>query len=155
VRKIWAAAILVPATIVAVPAFAQAPLQTVQTALANAFGRGAENVPNVAPGDELIIACAPIEQRDANSDVRVVLTISAMPDEIPPGYKKVLATEEQLGKYGVRVRVPDVPNLPDHTVNLDVYVVGNDRPQDCDGGHLKVVAKRGDSNHDRKSAPIS
>ncbi|HEY1637690.1 MAG TPA: hypothetical protein VGF62_04130 [Rhizomicrobium sp.] len=154
-RKIWAAAILVPATIVAVPAFAQAPLQTVQTALANAFGRGAEIVPNVAPGDELIIACAPIEQRDAKSDVRVVLTISAMPDEIPPGYKKVLATEEQLGKYGVRVRVPDVPNLPDHTVNLDVYVVGNDRPQDCDGGHLKVVAKRGGGNHDRKSAPIS
>jgi hypothetical protein len=155
VRKIWAAAILVPATIVAVPAFAQAPLQTVQTALANAFGRGAEIVPNVAPGDELIIACAPIEQRDAKSDVRVVLTISAMPDEIPPGYKKVLATEEQLGKYGVRVRVPDVPNLPDHTVNLDVYVVGKDRPQDCDGGHLKVVAKRGGGNHDRKSAPIS
>jgi hypothetical protein len=151
-RKIWAAAVLLSATIVAGPAFAQAPLQSVQTALANAFGRGAEVVPDVAPGDELIIACAPIEQRDTNSDVRVVLTISAMPNEIPPGYKKVLATDEQLGKYGVRVRVPDVPNLPDHTVNLDVYVVGNDRPQDCDGGHLKVVAKRG---HDPKSAPVS
>jgi hypothetical protein len=154
VRKILAAGILVSATIVAGPAVAQAPLQTVQTALANAFGRGAEVVPDVAPGDELVIACAPIERRDANSDVRVVLTISAMPNEIPPGYKKVLATDEELGKYGVRVRVPDVPNLPDHTVNLDVYVVGSDRPQDCDGGHLKVVAKRG-GNHDSKSAPIS
>ena len=152
-RKIWAAAVLVSATIVAAPAFAQAPLQTVQTALANAFGKGAEVVPNVAPGDELVIACAPIEQRAANSDVRVVLTISAVPNEIPPGYKKVLATDEQLGKYGVRVRVPDVPNLPDHTVNLNVYVVGNATRQDCDGGHLKVIAKRG--ARDRKSTPIS
>lgn len=152
-RKIWAVAVLVSATFVTAPAFAQAPLQNVQTALANTFGKGAEVVPDVAPGDELVIACAPIEQRGADSDVRVVLTISAMPNEIPPGYKKVLATDEQLGKYGVRVRVPDVPNLPDHTVNLNVYVVGNDTRQDCDGGHLKVVAKRGTGN--AKSTPIS
>jgi hypothetical protein len=153
VRTLFITGILLSATIVTGPAFAQAPVQTTQTALATPFTRG-EVVPNVAPGDEITIACAPIEQRDANSDVRVVLTISAVPNELPPGYKKVMATDEELGKYGVRVRVPDVPNLPDHTVNLDVYVVGSDVPRDCDGGHLKVVAKRG--NHDApKSAPVS
>jgi hypothetical protein len=85
----------------------------------------------------------------------VVLTISAIPSETPPGYKKVLATDEQLNKYAVRVRVPNIPNLPDHTVNLDVYVVGQNTSA-CDGGHLKVVARHTpDFRHDSKSSPVS
>ena len=99
-----------------------------------------EIVPDVAPGDEISIACAPIEHRDANSDVRVVLTIAAAPDESSPGFKKVLATEEQLGKYGVVVRIPDVPDLTDRTVNVNVYVVDGGPPQGCDAGRVKVVS---------------
>jgi len=99
-----------------------------------------EIVPDVAPGDEISIACAPIEHRDANSDVRVVLTIAALPNESSPGFKKVLATDEQLGRYGVVVRIPDVPDLADHTVSLNVYVVDGGPPQGCDAGHVKVVS---------------
>lgn len=99
-----------------------------------------EVVPDVAPGDEIMIACDAVEHRAADSDVRVVLTISALPDQASPGYKKVLATDEEIGKYGVKVRIPDVPDLADHTVNLNVYVVNDGSHAGCDGGHVKVVS---------------
>jgi hypothetical protein len=147
--------IFVGAALGATPVLAQAPANpSAQVATLDNGGR--EVVPDVAPGDEIVIACAPIEQRNAGSDVRVVLTISAMPNDVPPGYKKVLATDQELGKYGVKVRVPDVPDLPDHTVNLDVYVVGSNSSRGCDGGHVRVV-QRGlaDFRHEAKSPHVS
>lgn len=145
------AALAAPAALAQAPASHTAAATRVAT-----LDSGREVVPDVAPGDEIMIACAPIEQRGPSSDVRVVLTISAMPNDVPPGYKKVLATEEQLGKYGVKVRVPDVPDLPDHTVNLNVYVVGSNSSRDCDGGHVRVV-QRGlpDFRHEAKSPHVS
>jgi len=99
----------------------------------------AEVVPNVSPGDQIAIACEPIEQRSADSDVRVVLTISAVPGETMPGYKKVLATDAQLLKGAVRVRIPDVPDIEDHTVDLNVYVVDDKGSQHCNAGHMKIT----------------
>ena len=140
-QKSWLViALLSGAALTATPALAQTPAPANKTSQIVPPGSGAEIVPDVAPGDEIAIACAPIEHRDASSDVRVVLTISAVPEEVPPGYKKVLATDEQLSKYGVRIRVPDVPDLPNHTVNLNVYVVGASNGA-CDAGHVKVVSR--------------
>lgn len=93
---------------------------------------------DVIPGDAILIACDAVEKRAADSDVRVVLTISAMPGESAPGYAKVLATDEQLLKDAVRVRIPQLPALEDHTVGLDVYVVGDSTPQHCDAGRMKI-----------------
>lgn len=98
-----------------------------------------EIVPMVQPGDQIAIACSPIEQRSADSDVRVVLTISAVPGETMPGYKKVLATDAQLLKGAVRVRIPDVPDIEDHTVDLNVYVVDDKGSQHCNAGHVKIT----------------
>ena len=97
-----------------------------------------EIVPNVMPGDQIAIACGALEQRSADSDVRVVLTISAVPGESVPGYKKVLATDAQLLKDAVRVRIPSVPDLEDHTVDLNVYVVDDKGAQRCNAGHMKI-----------------
>lgn len=94
--------------------------------------------PDVTPGDNIVIACDAVEKRAADSDVRVVLTISAMPGEATPGYAKVLATDEQLLKDAVRVRIPKLPSLEDHTVGLDVYVVGAANDEHCDAGHMKI-----------------
>ena len=94
--------------------------------------------PNVTPGDNIMIACDAVEKRAADSDVRVVLTISAVPGESAPGYAKVLATDELLLKDAVRVRIPQLPNLEDHTVGLDVYVVGSANAEHCDAGHMKI-----------------
>jgi hypothetical protein len=128
--------------LIVTPAFAQTALQTPKKAIIGSIDNfGSEVVPNVEPGEQIMIACAPIEHRDANADVRVVLTIAAAPTDAPAGYKRVLATDEELGKYGVRVRVPGLPNLPDHTVNLDVYVMNGDTHRSCDAGHVRVVQK--------------
>jgi hypothetical protein len=105
-------------------------------------GAATEIVPSVTPGDNIAIACDALQQRTPDSDVRVVLTISAVPGETPPGYKKVLATDEQLLKDAVRVRIPTVPELEDHTVNVNVYVVGGEGAQRCDAGHMKISEKR-------------
>jgi hypothetical protein len=93
---------------------------------------------DVIPGDDIMIACEAVEKRAADSDVRVVLTISASPGETAPGYVKVLATDEQLLKDAVRVRIPQLPTLEDHTVGLDVYVVGDSSAQHCDAGRMKI-----------------
>lgn len=94
--------------------------------------------PDLSPGDNIEIACEAVEKRAADSDVRVVLTISAMPGESAPGYQKVLATDELLLKDAVRVRIPHLPTLEDHTVGLDVYVVGSTSAEHCDGGQVKI-----------------
>jgi hypothetical protein len=97
-----------------------------------------QSMPMVAPGDQIAIACDPLQSRAAGSDVRVVLTVSAMPGEADLGYKKVLATDAQLLKDAVRVRIPEEPNLNDRTVDLDVYVVNDKGSQRCNAGHMKI-----------------
>jgi hypothetical protein len=102
-----------------------------------------EIVPSVDPGDQIGIACNALTKSNPDSDVRVVLTISAVPGDEPAGYKRVLATDAEVGHGAVRVRIPTVPELEDRLVNVDVYVVGDKaKPQSCDAGHMKIVRQR-------------
>lgn len=98
-----------------------------------------EVVPTVLPGDDIAITCDALAASDANSDVRVVLTISAMPGESKAGIKRVMATNEEVTRGAVRVRVPQLPALDDRTVNLDVYVVDEKGSKSCDAGHVKIA----------------
>ncbi|MBU6444076.1 MAG: hypothetical protein KGR48_09200 [Alphaproteobacteria bacterium] len=101
---------------------------------------GDEVVPVVAPGEEIGIACDALQYTAPNNDVRVVLTISSAPSGTPsPGYKKVLATNEQLTKGAVRVTIPETPDLANHTVHVDVYVVSAEGARDCDAGHMRIA----------------
>lgn len=94
----------------------------------------------VAPGDEIGIACDALEYSAPDNDVRVVLTISAAPSADPqPGFRKVLATNEELGHGSVHVRIPDVPDLADRTVQIDVYVVTATGARNCDAGHMRIA----------------
>jgi hypothetical protein len=121
-------------------AWAQGETNKVSTPSATAdLPSDVEVVPSVNVGDQIGIACTALTKSDADSDVRVVLTISAEPGETPPGYKKVLATDEEVGHGAVRVRIPTVPDLEDHLVNVNVYVMGDKGAQNCDAGHMKIV----------------
>jgi hypothetical protein len=129
--------ILTVAALALIPAFgahAQLPLSADRMA---AHG-DTSAFPDLSPGDNIEIACEAVEKRAADSDVRVVLTISAMPGESAPGYQKVLATDELLLRDAVRVRIPHLPTLEDHTVGLDVYVVGSTTAEHCAGGQVKI-----------------
>jgi len=124
---------LAGALVLAGPAFAENAQAVPKKVVDNAAG---EVVPTVLPGDAIAITCAALAGSDATSDVRVVLTISAMPGETKPGIKRVMATNEEVGKGAVRVRVPALPALDDRTVNLDVYVVDEKGSISCDAGNV-------------------
>jgi hypothetical protein len=97
-------------------------------------------VPVVAPGEMIGIACEALSYSAPDNDVRVVLTISATPSgSEDPGYKKVLATNEQLTKGAVHVRIPEVPDLANRTVDVNVYVVNAMGSHSCDAGHMHIA----------------
>ena len=125
------------------PALAQGDIKSVATPPMRTDNL--EVVPLVSSGDQIGIACNALTQSGADSDVRVVLTISAEPGEAPPGYKKVLATEEEVGNGAVRVRIPTAPDLENHTVNVNVYVLGDKGQESCDAGHVRIVRQRSPS----------
>jgi len=143
-RAIWLVPVLAAAAFAVVaPAFAGEPVVTLAkpAALPPPVDDSGEVVPTVAPGEEIAIACQALEYTKPNSDVRVVLTISATPGENPTGYNAVMATDEEILKGAVRVKVPDAPDLQNHTVNLDVYVVSPANERSCNAGHIKVVER--------------
>ncbi|HWA01935.1 MAG TPA: hypothetical protein VG819_00290 [Rhizomicrobium sp.] len=96
-------------------------------------------LPNLAPGDDVAIACEAIERVADPSNVRVVLTIAAVPGEPSPGYKKILALNEKVTGSAVHLKVPNAPDLENHTVDLAVYVADGAKTNDCDGGKFHIV----------------
>lgn len=138
-RKLWiGTAVLASVMFAAVPAFAQMPAPE-KFKQATTTDAGAQPLSDLAPGDDLAIACDAIEKVDDPSDVRVVLTIAAVPGDTMPGYKKVLAVGEAISGSTVRLKVPDAPDLGNHTVNLSVYVVNGAKNSNCDGGDYRIV----------------
>jgi hypothetical protein len=99
----------------------------------------AEAVPDLALGDDVAISCEAIERVADPSDVRVVLTIAAVPGDISPGYKKILAINEKVTGSAVHLKVPNAPDLANHTVDLAVYVADGTKNNDCDGGKYRIV----------------
>ncbi|HSM96854.1 MAG TPA: hypothetical protein VLT91_12475, partial [Rhizomicrobium sp.] len=49
------------------------------------LGPNDEVIPVVAPGDMIGVACGPLQIAQKDSDVRVVLTVSAKPGDTNPG----------------------------------------------------------------------
>ena len=95
------------------------------------------NVPSVARGQTLGIACADV--REAGAAVQVVMQIVHTLGETATGYDAVLATEQKVGDGAVHVRVPDVPGISQHTVNVKVFVTDSKGTHSCDGGRVRIV----------------
>ena len=95
------------------------------------------SVPNVARGQALGIACADI--RGPGAEVQVVMQIAHVLGETATGYEAILATDQRLGDGAVHVRIPDVPGISQHTVNVKVYVTDARGTHSCDGGRVKIV----------------
>ena len=94
--------------------------------------------PFVARGDQIAIACEPLNSATA-VDVRVVMQLNPTLGDLETGFKKVLATDETVESGAVHVRVPDVPDLANHTVHVQVYVLSASGQQSCDAGTIRVV----------------
>jgi hypothetical protein len=143
-RLMIGSALLAGASLFALPALAQAPspdakIPPIVTPVAPTATAAADALPDLAPGDDVAIACEAIERVADPSDVRVVLTIAAVPGDTQPGYKKILALNEKVTGSAVHLKVPNAPDLPNHTVNLSVYVVDKSNNKDCDAGQYRIV----------------
>lgn len=95
-------------------------------------------VPSVARGQQFAIHCGCLKARAAE-DIRVVLALSNKPGERATGYEKLLATDQVIVHGAVRVRVPDAPDLANHTVQVQVYVLNAKGSHSCNAGRFRVV----------------
>jgi len=98
---------------------------------------GGSEVTPVDRGQNLAIECGCIDMPGAN--VSVVMALDTVQGETPTGYEKVLLTDETIGGNAVHVRVPDMPDLVNHTVTLKIYVTSAKGTTACDAGHLRIV----------------
>ena len=96
---------------------------------------GAEVVP-VDRGQDLAIQCDGIGTPGV--EVNVVMKIDPVIGETPTGFDAVLLTEESIGGQSVHVRVPNIADLVNHTVTLQVYVIGAHSTTACNAGHLRI-----------------
>jgi len=110
------------------------PLSGGISTYANTDDKTGGSIPSVGRGQMLGVACAKV---DRASDVRVVLALA--PNEAPTGYTGVLATDQTITKNAVHIRVPDVPDLAQHTVKIRVYVTDSKGIRTCEAGRVKVV----------------
>ena len=94
------------------------------------------SVPSVAPGQALGIACADVNR---GSDVSVILKASPAPGESPADIDNVLATRQRLSHGAVHIRVPDLPDLSNHTVDVRVIVKDASGLHSCDAGRVKIT----------------
>jgi hypothetical protein len=94
-------------------------------------------VPRVKRGQPLGIACA--DASDAKAQLRVVMTFANDTGEAPTGYGSLLLTDWTVSHGTVHARVPDLPGLSNHTVEVRVFVMGRHSTHICDVGRVKVT----------------
>lgn len=94
-------------------------------------------VPNIARGAQLGITCS--EATRDGVAVRVVMQIDLSPGETPTGIGALLATEQTVEGGMVHVKVPNLPDLANHTVDVKVYVTDSAGTHSCDAGRVKIM----------------
>jgi hypothetical protein len=110
-------------------------IQTIRSYVPSEIG-GGETVRKVMRGDKLAIACDGLDL--SSGDVRVVLNVDASGAK-KLGYQGVLATDQTQDNGKLQIRVPDAPDLANHTVNVKVFVMNGSSATSCDAGTVRVV----------------
>lgn len=93
------------------------------------------SLPKAARGQFIGVACANIELVTSDA-IRVVMYFAK--DEAP-GYRGVLATDMTITSGTVHVRVPDTPDIAEHTMLVRVFYVDAAGRHMCDAGKVRVV----------------
>jgi hypothetical protein len=97
---------------------------------------GGETIRKVTRGAKLAIACDGVDLSSLG-DVRVVLNVAGGAKAL--GYSGVLATDQSMADGHLQIRVPDAPDLANHTVNVRVFMMSGDTAKSCDAGKVRVV----------------
>jgi hypothetical protein len=87
----------------------------------------------------MVLSAGPSAANELQPAGRVVMALDSVKGEEPTGYEAVLLTGQTVEGHAVRVRVPDVPDLLNHTVTLRVYITDAKGTTSCNAGHLRIV----------------
>lgn len=100
-------------------------------------------IADVKPGETFIITGDCVMRVQSADNLRVVLTLTES-DAARPGYRSVLATDQEIRSEGLSVRVPDLPETENRIFQVKVFHLGHDVPEICDAGAIRIgVASRG------------
>jgi hypothetical protein len=91
----------------------------------------------VQPGSTFVITGACVARVKSADHLRVVLTFAdSSPDQ--PGYRSVVATDQEIDAGGLAVRVPDFPEAANRVFSVKVFQLGESAPQMCDAGSIRI-----------------
>jgi hypothetical protein len=94
-------------------------------------------VADVKPGETFTITGECVTTVRSADSLRVVLTL-ADSDAVKPGYRSVLATDQEIRAGGLYVRVPDMPEAANRIFMVKVFRLGQEVPQICDAGTIRI-----------------
>ena len=94
---------------------------------------------DVKPGETFSITGECITKVHSAENLRVVLTI-ADSNAAMPGYRSVLATDQEIRAGGLYVRVPDLPEAVNRVFQVKVFRLGQEIPEICDAGSIRIGA---------------
>jgi hypothetical protein len=93
----------------------------------------------VQPGETFMITGECVARVKSADNLRVVLTF-ADSDAIQPGYRSLVATDQEINADGLSVRVPDLPEAANRIFSVKVFHLGQDVPEICDAGSIHIGA---------------
>jgi hypothetical protein len=96
-------------------------------------------IADVKRGETLTITGECVMRVHSADNLRVVLTLADSASTEMPGYR-VLATDQAIGGGGLQVRVPDLPETADRIFMVKVFHLGNEAPEICDAGSIRIGA---------------
>jgi hypothetical protein len=96
-------------------------------------------VGEVQPGETFVITGECVARVNSADNLRVVLTFADMADSMP-GYRSLVATDQEIDAGRLSVRVPDLPEAANRIFSVKVFHLGQDAPEICDAGSIHISA---------------
>lgn len=93
-------------------------------------------VGEVQPGDTFVITGECVARVKSADNLRVVLTFADSDDM--PGYRSVVATDQEIHAGGLSVRVPDLPEAANRVFSVKVFRLGQESPAMCNAGNIRI-----------------
>jgi hypothetical protein len=94
---------------------------------------------DVTPGETFTITGACLASIHSADNVRVVLTL-ADSGPMEPGYRSVLATDQEMRAGSLHVRVPNMPESANRIFLVKLFRLGEENPEICDAGTIRIGA---------------
>jgi hypothetical protein len=91
----------------------------------------------VQPGSTFVITGECVARVKSADNLRVVLTF-ADSNPAEPGYRSLVATDQEIDASGLAVRVPDLPEAANRVFSVKVFRLGENSPEMCNAGSIHI-----------------